>query len=141
MPTAVAGNFTMMFGASPANRTPWASIASGVRQNVGFVCMDSRPCRPPNRSKAGSKSGAARSDIASTIAQARSTSVQSGCSPARSRVAPRQRAGSAFQTSWTIVGLAVAPTAPLAIAYSSSSTEHESFQMSVALSVTVRARS
>ncbi len=45
----------------------------------------------------------------------------------------RQRAGSAFQTSVTIVGLAVAPTAPNEIAYSSSSIAHESFQMSVAV--------
>ncbi len=50
----------------------------------------------------------------------------------------RQRAGSFFQTSWTIVGLAVAPTAPKEMAYSSSSTSQESFQMSVGDVATVR---
>ena len=56
-----------------------------------------------------------------------------------SRARPPVRPGPAFQTSWTIVGLAVAPTAPKAIAYSSSSTAHESFQMSVGVSAIVRA--
>ena len=51
----------------------------------------------------------------------------------------RQWVGSFFQTSWTIVGFAVAPTAPKAMAYSSSSTAHESFQMSVGVSAIVRA--
>ena len=139
IPTEVAGNFTMMFGASESKWTPCASIASGVRQKIGFVCMERRPWRPPDCSLAGSNSGAASRDIASTTAHARSTSVQAGCSAASSRVVARQRAGSAFQTSWTIVGFAVAPTAPLAIAYSSSSTAHESFQISVAVSATVRA--
>ena len=36
-----------------------------------------------------------------------------------------------LSTSPTIVGLEVAPTAPLATAYSSSAIEHESFQYSV----------
>jgi hypothetical protein len=31
IPAAVAGNFTMMFGARVVKWTPWASIASGVR--------------------------------------------------------------------------------------------------------------
>ena len=44
IPAAVAGNFTMMFGARPPNRTPWASIRSGVRKSVGSVWTDRRPC-------------------------------------------------------------------------------------------------
>jgi hypothetical protein len=39
-----------------------------------------------------------------------------------------------------MVGLAVAPTAPKLIAYSSSGIEHESFQMSVAVDEIVRPR-
>jgi hypothetical protein len=54
------------------------------------------------------------------------------------RTRSRQRAGSFFQTSVTIVGFAVAPTAPYEIAYSSSSIAHESFQMSVAVVEIVR---
>ncbi len=45
---------------------------------------------------------------------------------ARARVF--QRSGSFFRTSSTIGGFDVAPTPPFAIAYSSSSTAHESFQ-------------
>ena len=102
----------MMFGASEAKCSPWASIRSNERKSVGSVCIDSRPWRPPDASNAGRSSGAARSDISSTTAQARSTSVASGRSSARARTRSRQWAGSAFQTSVTIVGLAVAPTAP-----------------------------
>jgi hypothetical protein len=40
----------------------------------------------------------------------------------------------------TIVGFAVAPTAPYEIAYSSSGTEQESFQTSVGVVATVRPR-
>jgi hypothetical protein len=40
----------------------------------------------------------------------------------------------------TIVGFAVAPTAPYEIAYSSSETEHESFQISVGVVAIVRPR-
>ena len=46
--------------------------------------------------------------------------------------------GDARQTSVTIVGLAVAPVAPKLMAYSSSITEHESFQMSVGVVAIVR---
>jgi hypothetical protein len=137
-PTCVAGNFTMMLGASEAKWTPCASIGSGVRKKVGFVCIERRPLRPPNRSNVGRSRTAPTSDISSTIAQARSTSVHAGCSPASAFARARQRAGSFFQTSWTIVGLAVAPTAPNEIAYSNSSTSQESFQMSVGDVATVR---
>ena len=53
MPTFVAGNLTMMFGATSVKWTPWPSIGSKLRQNVGLVCIDSRPCRPPYFSNAG----------------------------------------------------------------------------------------
>ena len=125
IPTVVAGNLTMMFGASEAKCTPWASIRSNDRNRVGSVWIDSRPCRPPDASNVGRSSGAARRDISSTIAQARSASVASARSTASARTRPRQCPGSAFQTSATIVGFAVAPTAPKEIAYSSSSTAHE----------------
>jgi len=139
IPTAVAGNLTMMFGASDEKWTPCSSIRSGVPQKVGLVCIERRPLRPPWRTKVGSSSFAPASDISSTTAQAMSISVQPGFASAIVRARPRQWAGSFFQTSCTIVGLAVAPTAPKAMAYSSSSTAQESFQISVGVSATVRA--
>ena len=87
----------------------------------------------------GSKSGAARTLISATIPHASSRSDQSGCSAASSRTRDAHRPGSFFQTSTTMVGLAVAPTAPKPTAYSSSSTAQLSFQTSVAVSATVRA--
>ena len=47
MPTFVAGNLTMMLGATDMKWTPWPSIGSKLRQKVGLVCIDSRPWRPP----------------------------------------------------------------------------------------------
>src|SRR5204863_8883059 len=99
---------------------------------------DTTPCTPRDASKAGTRSGAARVDISSRISQARSVSLASGCSRASVATRARHRAGSCFQTSVTIVGLAVAPTAPNEIAYSSSSIAHESFQMSVSVVAIVR---
>jgi hypothetical protein len=58
------------------------------------------------------RSGAARTDISATIAHASSRSDQVGCSPASTRTRVAQCDGSARQLSTTIVGLAVAPTAP-----------------------------
>ena len=89
--------------------------------------------------KAGIRSGAARTLISATIAHASSRSDRSECSLASSRTRDAQRSGSFFQTSTTIVGLAVAPTAPKPTAYSSSSTAQLSFQTSVGVSDTVRA--
>ena len=57
-----------------------------------------------------------------------STSVQVGCSSRMARTRGRQTSSSFFMTSPTIVGFEVAPTAPLATAYSSSATAQESFQ-------------
>src|SRR5687768_565821 len=71
--------------------------------------------------------------MSSTIAHAKSSSVAAGRSAISSRTRSLHRAGSFLQTSWTMVGFAVAPTAPCWIAYSSSSTAQESFQMSVAV--------
>src|SRR5436190_3261613 len=137
-PAVVAGNFTMMFGARRSKWRPCSTIRSADRNRVGSVWVERRPWRPPCASKAGSRSGAARVDISSTIAQARSASLATGRSTVSSRTRPRQWAGSFRQTSVTIVGLAVAPTAPNEIAYSSSSIAQESFQMSVAVSAIVR---
>ena len=91
MPTAVAGNLTMMFGASEAKWTPWSSIRSGVRQKVGFVCIERRPLRPPWRTKVGSSSRAPVSDISSTTAQAISTSVHSRFASAMARARAARR--------------------------------------------------
>ena len=90
-PTLVAGNLTMMFGARRSKPIPCSSMRSYARKKVGSVCIDSRPCRPRDASNAGSSKGAARSDISSTIAHARSTSVASGRSTARVRTRSRQR--------------------------------------------------
>src|SRR3990170_1033776 len=136
MPIRVAGNFTTMLGARLSKWTPCSSIRSGVRKKVGLVCIERRPLRPPWRAKAASSSFAPRRDISSTIAQPSSTSVHVACSAASSWTRSRQWPGSFFQTSMTMVGLAVAPTAPKAMAYSSSSTAHESFQISVGVVAT-----
>ena len=72
-------------------------------------------------------------------AQVRSVSVQVGFVAASSRIRGSQVERSLRSTSRTIVGLEVAPVAPRATAYSSSSTAHESFQNSVGRPVTVRA--
>ena len=61
-------------------------------------------------------SGAARTLISATIAQATSRSDQVGFSPARTRTRVAHMTGSLRQLSTTIVGLAVAPTAPNSIA-------------------------
>jgi hypothetical protein len=111
-PTDVAGNLTMMFGARPAKCSPWASIRSNDRNSVGSVCIERRPWRPPVASNAGRSKGAARSDISSTMAHARSISVASGRSAPIACTRSPPVPGSAFQTSATMVGLAVAPTAP-----------------------------
>ena len=112
MPALVAGILTTMLGASDAKWTACSTSLSAFRKYVGLVCIDSRPLRPPNRSKVGSSSGAARTENASTIIQASSSSVAVGCSAASCRASARLPAGSFFQTSTTIVGFAVAPTAP-----------------------------
>jgi hypothetical protein len=74
--------------------------------------MERRPARPPEAANAGISSGAARVLISATTAQASSRSDQVGFSPARTRVRVAQPDGSARQLSTTMVGLAVAPTAP-----------------------------
>ena len=128
-----------MFGASPSKPNAWVTMAGASRNRVGSVWTDSLPARPPEASKAGIRSGAARTLISATIPHASSRSDRSECSLASSRTRDAQRAGSFFQTSTTIVGLAVAPTAPKPTAYSSSSTAQLSFQTSVGVSDTVRA--
>jgi hypothetical protein len=83
-------------------------------------------------------SGAARTLISATIPHASSRSDSADCSAASARTRDDQWTGSFFQLSTTIVGFAVAPTAPNEIAYSSSATLQLSFQMSVAVSAIVR---
>jgi hypothetical protein len=60
--------------------------------------------------------------------QVNSTSLQVGLSVASWRTRGTQSAFSLPITSRTIVGFEVAPVAPRSIAYTSSSTAHESFQ-------------
>ena len=84
------------------------------------------------------RSGAARVLISATMPHASSRSDQVGFSPARTRVRVAHCEGSDRQLSTTMVGLAVAPTAPNSTAYASSSTLQLSFQMSVWVSATVR---
>ena len=111
-PAAVVGNFTMMFGARATKPSAWATIAAASRKRVGSVCIESRPARPAEASKAGRRSGAASTLISATIAQASSRSDQVGCTAARAATRSVQRGGSLRQLSTTIVGFAVAPTAP-----------------------------
>ena len=59
--------------------------ASASRHRVGSVWIERRPARPPEASKAGMSSGAARTLISATIAHARSRSDHAGFSPARTR--------------------------------------------------------
>ena len=66
--------------------------------------------------------------ISSIKSQVSSSSVAVPSPAMSSPIRSRQRCISFFSTSPTIVGFEVAPTAPFAIAYVSSSTEHESFQ-------------
>src|SRR5437867_1388720 len=73
----------------------------------------------------------------SMIFQATSTSLHAGFSAMVCRIRFLQAGSSFFKTARTIVGFEVAPTAPLAMAYASSSTEHESFQYWVAVAVAV----
>ncbi len=96
--------------------------------------------RPPSRSKTGLRSSAPRTAISSIRRQVTSSSVQVGLAATISPIRPRQRSSSLVSTSPTIVGFVVAPVAPWAIAYSSSATEQESFQKSVAVVDTVRRR-
>ena len=61
---------------------PWPAAS---RKRVGSVWIERRPARPPEASKAGMRSGAARTLISATIAHASSRSDQVGCSAASSR--------------------------------------------------------
>ena len=112
IPAAVAGNLTWMFGASAANRTACSTIRAGSRWLAGFVWTESRPCRPPARSKTGWRMPAPRAAISSMIAQVSSTSVQVGFAAASSWTRGTQCAFSFFMTSSTMLGLEVAPVAP-----------------------------
>ena len=116
----------------------WATIRSGVRKRVGSVCIESRPWRPPDASNAGheQRRRAQRHLLDDRPLPARAPSR--GSLRRQLADAPAHRSGSPFQLSATIVGLAVAPTAPKTIAYASSSTRTESFQMSVEVSAMVR---
>ena len=67
IPAAVAGNLTMMFGARPVNAKAWVTMAGASRKRVGSVWIERRPARPPEASKAGMSSGAARTLISATI--------------------------------------------------------------------------
>ena len=102
----------MMFGARPVKAKAWVTMAGASRKRVGSVWIERRPARPPEASKAGMSSGAARTLISATMAMASSRSDSAGSSAASSRTRPAHRSGSFFQLSTTIVGLAVAPTAP-----------------------------
>ena len=84
--------------------------------------------RPPSRSKTGCRSSAPLTAISSISSHVTSSSVALGLVAISSPIRSRQRCISFFSTSPTIVGFEVAPTAPFAIAYVNSSTEHESFQ-------------
>ena len=137
-PAAVAGNLTMTFGASDTNPAACASIRSAEPNSVGSVCIESRPLRPPVASKTGSSK---RAPADGHLADDRPGELDLGPIPmllASSSTRPCHVSGDARQTSVTIVGLAVAPVAPKLIAYSSSSTAHESFQMSVGVVAIVR---
>ena len=70
IPARVAGSLTMTFGASPSNTRACATSASASRHSVGSVWIERRPARPPEAAKAGMSSGAARTLISATIAQA-----------------------------------------------------------------------
>ena len=66
--------------------------------------------------------------ISSITAQVMSVSVHEGLASASSVIRGIQWARSLRSTSSTMLGLDVAPVAPRATAYSSSSRAHESFQ-------------
>src|SRR5258706_1623238 len=101
--------------------------------------MDNRPLWPPSRRWIGSSVAAPRTAISSTTCQVTSRSFASGRSRAISWIRGRQTSASFFRTSPTMVGFEVAPTAPRAIAYSSSARAHESFQYSVGVVRAIRA--
>ena len=82
-----------MFGASPSKPNACVTMAGASRNRVGSVWTDSLPARPPEASKAGIRSGAARTLISATIAHASSRSDRSECSPASSRTRDAQRVG------------------------------------------------
>ena len=115
-------------------RGPLFSIRSGDRKYVGSVWTDKRPCRPADASTRFGATGlrAATSPRRSPRPDPLRSRPVLGSASARTR--PRQWAGSFFQTSATIVGLAVAPTAPNGEVVLSLRTAHESFHMSVAVS-------
>ncbi len=112
IPARVAGSLTMTFGASPSKAMACSTSASVSRHSVGSVWIERRPARPPEPAKAGMRSGAARVLISATMPHASSRSDQVGFSPARTRVRVAHCEGSDRQLSTTMVGLAVAPTAP-----------------------------
>ena len=65
-----------MFGARPVKPKAWVTMAGASRKRVGSVWIERRPARPPEASKAGMSSGAARTLISATMAMASSRSDQ-----------------------------------------------------------------
>ena len=131
MPTAVAGIFTMMFGASEAKYSAWSASAAASRCRRGSVCIDSRPLRPLCSSNAGSRYLAASIETSSTTCQPICDSVAVGRSAAISAIRACQRGRSERIAASAITGLQVAPTAPQPIAVVSSDSVEESFHSAV----------
>ena len=112
MPAEVTGILTIMLGASWLNRTACSTSAAVSRNRRGSVWMESRPFRPPSRSKTCRRSPAARTDISSTSRQPIWSSVARGISERSACMRGRQKGISFLSTDSAMTGLQVAPTAP-----------------------------